>query len=298
MSTSDASLAGKVAVITGAASGIGLGLAMKAARLGMTVVLADVEEGPLESATKAVHDLGVPVLAHRTDVSQRDGMLSLAEIVRDKFGSPWLLCNNAGVCRFNQAWNISATEWDWIIGVNLMGVVNGLLAFLPMMKAADAGHIVNTASSAGLFVMPGSAAYCASKHAVVGLSEALYRELQVVGSGVGTSVLCPKLVQSNILTADRNAPGSAADREAARTRDITFPDGLSVQDLEAKSPDEIAELVFSAVRENRFWILPHSDSMRESVLRRFEDALDEVNPRDETTDRVATVVSLHQSGLG
>lgn len=282
---------GRVAVITGGASGIGLGLALRAAHEGMDVALADVEEEPLVQALKQIEATGVRAIAVRTDVSDPTQMRRLSDQVEQRLGVPWLLCNNAGVNKFKKLWEYSAAEWRWILGVDLQGVINGISAFVPDMVSRNAGFVVNTASAAGLYATPGSAPYSTAKHAVVGLSECLWRELQLINSSVGVSVLCPKLVATNMSNATRNEPGTR------RTADTATPSQPKAPLMDVLTPAAIADGVFDAIRCRKFWILPHAQTMRETVLHRFEQAILGINPDDRSEDRLSTLLSGRRAGL-
>src|SRR5947209_6277182 len=213
---------GRVAVVTGAASGIGFALAERAASEGMTVVLSDVEATALEAAAARLKARGFNVLAHRVDVSNEAEVEGLAARAYSEFGAVHLLCNNAGVIdRPRPAWEHSVADWQWVLSVNLWGVVHGLRAFVPRMLAGgEEGHIVNTASMAGLITGGiGSAVYDASKHAVLSLSESLYKDLLIRQTKVSASVLCPGLVNTNIFAAERNRPAALGAAEVEPARD-------------------------------------------------------------------------------
>ena len=231
---------GKVAVVTGAASGIGRGMAERFAAEGMHVVLADVEAPALEAAEKEMAAAGASVLAVRTDVSSAADVGALAERTIERFGKVHVLCNNAGVGGGAGAWDTSIEDWQWVLGVNLWGVVHGVRSFVPLMIAGgEEAHIVNTASVAGLMPGAGGAGYTATKFAVVGYSEALYYELLMSGSArIGVSVLCPAATATNIIDSDRNRPGGPP--ELGITVDVGHclvvePDGV-VGALRAAAP--------------------------------------------------------------
>jgi NAD(P)-dependent dehydrogenase (short-subunit alcohol dehydrogenase family) len=253
---------GRVAVITGAASGIGYALSARAAQEGMTVVMADVETRALESAAATLRERGATIAAHRVDVSNEAEVEELAARAFDDFGAVHLLCNNAGVVsRQRPAWDYSVSDWQWLLNVNLWGVVHGLRSFVPRMLAGgDEGHIVNTASMAGLVTGGiGTAVYDATKHAVLSLSESLYRDLLIRQTKVSASVLCPGAVQTNIFASERNRPaalGAAEGVPPVSGLTTAFP-GNAIQ------PDEIAAQVFDAVRANRFYVLVAQPEMLE-----------------------------------
>src|SRR5215211_3201520 len=204
-------LRGRVAVVTGAASGIGLALAERAAQEGMTIVMADVEQQALASAADTLQKRGATVAAHRVDVTSEAEVEALAAWVFETIGAVHLLCNNAGVIsRQRPTWEYSVSDWQWLLGVNLWGVVHGIRSFVPRMLAGgEEGHVVNTASMAGLVTGGiGTAVYDTTKHAAVSLSESLYRDLLVRQTRVSASVLCPGAVQTNIFDAERNRPAA------------------------------------------------------------------------------------------
>jgi NAD(P)-dependent dehydrogenase (short-subunit alcohol dehydrogenase family) len=244
---------GRVAVITGAASGIGLALAERAAREGMSVVLSDIEAGPLEAAVEQVRGLGAKAIGHRVDVSKEADVEGLAERAYGEFGAVHLLCNNAGVLNRERAtWQHSVADWQWVLNVNLWGVIHGIRAFVPRMLAGgEEGHIVNTASMAGLITGgPGTAVYDASKHAVRSLSESLYRDLVVRQTKVSASVLCPGAVDTKIFEAERNRPSELAPAEGAVPESRVATGGMG-----QFPPEEMANQVFDAVRADRFYVL-------------------------------------------
>lgn len=253
---------GRVAVITGAASGIGFALAERAAKEGMTVVLSDVEAGALEKAEASLRDRGHRVASQRLDVSKEAEVEALAARVFEEFGAVHLLCNNAGVLNREQpTWEHSLADWEWVMRVNLWGVVNGIRAFVPRMLASgEEGHIVNTASMAGVITGGmGSAVYDASKHAVLSLTESLYKDLVTRTSKVSASVLCPGAVTTQIFQAERNRPAelAAAEGKPPESRHTTqFPN-------DTFPPEEMANQVFAAVRENRFYVLAAQTPMFE-----------------------------------
>ena len=268
--------AGQVAVVTGAASGIGLGLAERFARSGLDVVLADVDEPGLTAEAERVGATGVRTLAVVTDVSDPGAVEALAAATVERFGSVDVVCNNAGVVSLADPWSGPLAAWEWVVGVNLWGVIHGVRAFLPLLLARGQGHIVNTASMAGL--VPGfGPAYDATKHAVVGLTEDLYTTLRMTGLPIGVSVLCPGWVRTGILDAERNWP----ERMGAR------PDHGFGSDVVAthvrRAIDEgtpvaaVADAVADAVEAERFWVLPHRDFV-DIAVRRWHGIAEGVNP--------------------
>lgn len=247
-------------MVTGAASGIGLGMAERFAAEGMRLVMADVEDGALASAANQLKSSGAEVVAVVCDVSQRDDVAALASRTLDAFGAVHLVCNNAGVADTSGApvWAGSLADWEWVIGVNLWGVIYGLRAFVPLLLREPEGHVVNTASVAGL--VPGAlGSYSVTKHAVVALSESLRTELGAIGAHVGVSVLCPGVVRTRILDAERNRPAGAEERRGAAPNPGAQQvlDSLRERIPVGTPPSEIAACVVDAIRSNRLYVLPH-----------------------------------------
>jgi len=248
-------LVGKVAVVTGAASGIGKGMAERFAGEGMRLVLADIEPQPLAETAKVLADGGAEVLDVEADVADAAAVDHLADATYERFGAAHVLCNNAGVGAGGPLWEIELDDWQWVLGVNLWGVIHGIRSFVPRMVAAgEEGHVVNTASLAGLFSGPTMGPYNASKHAVVAISETLAMDLQSAAAPIGVSVLCPGFVNTRIFEADRNRPLGRFDdldperREMARQLITAGTD-----------PSVIAGHVVDAIRENRLHILTHPE---------------------------------------
>lgn len=238
--------AGQVGVVTGGASGIGLAMARAFGAQGLKLMLADIEESALATAADSLRVDGFDVATHVVDVSDAEAVDALAETTYETFGAANVVCNNAGVVSRHDAWG-SLDDWKWVIDVDLWGVVHGVHSFVPrMLDAGTPGHIVNTASTAGLLGFPGIASYTAAKHAVVGLSTSMHHELATTALGV--SVLCPGLVTTRIGSSDRNRPGT--DPEEVDDMEIAMTG-------EALPPDAVADEVISAVHSDRFWILPH-----------------------------------------
>ena len=268
--------AGKTAVVTGAANGIGLALSERFASAGMRVVLADVDEAALEAAAGTVGARGVETLTVRTDVSDEASVQALAAAAVERFGAVHVVCNNAGVMSSADPWFGSLSSWTWVMGVNFWGVVHGVRAFLPTLVAQGEGHIVNTASIAGL--VPGfGASYDASKHAVVAITEDLYLMMQQGGLPVGVSVLCPGWVRTKILDADRNWPAElGAEPPPTLGADVVLGHVRRVID-EGMPPAVVADLVAGAVEAERFWVLPHPEFV-DLAVRRWHDIAEGVNP--------------------
>jgi len=258
-------LAGKVAVVTGAASGIGRALAERFAAEDMRLVLADIERPVLEQTAKEIGALGVDVIAVPTDTSLEEDVNALAAQAFDRFGDVHLLCNNAGVgSRGLPIAELPLRDFEWVIGVNLFGVIHGLRAFLPQMRANDVGHIVNTASVSGLYHLPWMGPYNATKAAVVALSETLKFELDAEGSHVGVSVVCPGWTRTNISTAVRNRPERWAyelDTEQVRRMEEYKAKRREQRETIAIDPSAVADQVCAAVKENRFYVLTHPESV-------------------------------------
>lgn len=275
---------GKVAVVTGAASGIGRGLAEACAREGMKVVLADVDEAALSAAERELKDSGAETLAVRTDVSKAEDVEALARRTLEAFGAAHLLFNNAGVGAGTTVWESTLEDWRWTLGVNLWGVIHGVRTFVPLMlKQGDECHVVNTASMAGLVSGPALGVYKVTKHGVVSLSETLQCELAIIKAKIGVSVLCPGGVNTRILEAERNRP--AEMQSATVTVGPVHPavaqaDAMLRQLVEAgMPPSRVAEMVFEAIRDERFYILTHED-WKQYVRKRLNDILLGRNPSE------------------
>ena len=275
----------KTAVLTGAGSGFGLECARIGARLGMRLVLADVQADALEQATAEIRALGAEVLPFQLDVSKADQVEALGEATLARFGAPHLVFNNAGVGAGGLVWENSARDWEWVFGVNVMGVAHGVRVFTPMMLAAAKadpswrGHIVNTASMAGLLTPPNMGIYNASKHAVVALSETLYQDLALVTEQIGASVLCPFFVATGIHTSERNRPADLAGGETSRSQLVGQAMIGKAVGAGKVSAAEVAQLVFDAVAANQFYIYSHPRAIG-SVQVRMDDILQQRNPTD------------------
>jgi NAD(P)-dependent dehydrogenase (short-subunit alcohol dehydrogenase family) len=274
------SFQGKVAVVTGAASGIGRALTERFAAEGMKVVLADIEADALAQAERDLRAQGTEVLAVRTDVSRAGDVEALAEQTLAAFGAVHVVCNNAGVSAGKPAWELTIADWEWVLGVNLWGVIHGVRTFVPiMLRQGTEGHVVNTASLAGLLPLPFSAPYTVSKFGVVAFSDSLSQELAFAKARVKVSVLCPGWVRTNILTAARNRPGrfendAAIDAAADSLELQAWGDQARAAIDNGMPPAEVAAHVLQAIREERLYILPHTDfddyirARTESILAR------------------------------
>jgi len=271
VSVTDPIAPGRVAVVTGAASGIGFGLAERLAAEGMHVVLADVEEPALAKAATALAESGASVLPVVTDVADLSAVEALRDAALSQFGAVHVVCNNAGVGgSHGPLWECPPGEWDWVLGVNLNGVMNGVRAFMPVLLNQDAGHLLNTSSIFGVFA-GALGPYAVSKHAVAALTETLYFNLKSQGiAHVGVSVLCPGAVRTQFGTSSRNRPawaGPAAPGDEAERASAERFEQLSVL---GASPAEVAGLVLDGIRSRRFYILT-SDNRNGAVLRRGEE---------------------------
>ncbi len=264
-------LAGKVAVITGGASGIGKAVAWRAAAAGMKVVLADIEEAVLEETASALAADGADVLAVVTDVADAGSVHALRDRTLQHFGGAHLVHNNAGVGVGGPIWEITEEEWRWILGVNLWGVVHGINAFVPLLLEQGEGHVVNTASIAGLSSTPGLGPYTATKHAVVAMSESLYKDLRAIDAPIGVSVLCPGFVQTGIGRSDRNRPSWAPEHDPATAAERTsFIQAMVDAGID---PSTVADRVFDALGEGTFYILTHPE-MKPALALRHEDIIE------------------------
>jgi len=270
-------LNGRVAVVTGGASGIGFGLASAFAAEGMKVVVGDIEEPALDEAVAKLEVSGAEVLGVRTDVSDDSSVAALAAAAVERFGAIHVACNNAGVGGGGLSWEAPLDTWQWVLGVNMWGVIHGIRAFVPVLMQQDEAHIVNTASIAGLAAGPFMGPYNASKHAVVALSETLYHEMAMTAPQVKVSVLCPGWVKTRIADSARNRPGGD-------TSDATeAPARVLLQSVLERGmpPEELAAIVLDAIRAEQFWILPHDDTepfWRGFVNGRAQALIDRANP--------------------
>src|SRR5947209_1161181 len=270
-------LKGKIAVVTGAASGLGRAMALALADEGMHVALGDVAD--TSDVFGAIEVKGVSALSMKLDVSKGADVEAFAALVERDLGPPFLVCNNAGVSPLGAAWETSAGDWQWILGVNLWGVIHGIHSFVPRLMKRNEGHVVNTASVAGLISPPGSGAYNVTKHAVVALSETLHHDLRERGSAVGVSVLCPAYVPTGIADSERNRP-------AGLEPTVKSPETIARQQMLKKavasgrlSADDVAKAVVQAVKEDRFYVLTHP-RIKGAIAARMEDILQERTPRN------------------
>ncbi|HEY0064847.1 MAG TPA: SDR family oxidoreductase [Telluria sp.] len=276
----------KVAVITGGASGLGREFALKAAELGMQLVLADVQQDALDATQAELEGKGATVLAMLCDVRHEEQVQALADATMAKFGAVHLVFNNAGVGSAGLIWENSVKDWEWVLGVNLWGVIHGVRIFTKLMLESAArdpayeGHIVNTASMAGLLNAPTMGVYNVSKHAVVSLSETLYHDLQLVEAPIGASVLCPYFVPTGISQSHRNRPADVAMTGAA-TASQKVAQAMTVKAVESGkvSAAEVAQITFEAIRDNQFYIYSHPGALG-GVADRMDEIVHHKNPSD------------------
>lgn len=289
---------GKVAVITGGASGFGKEFARIGAQLGMKLVLADVQEDALDSTVAEFKAQGVQVIGLRTDVSKAEQVQALADATMTAFGEVHLLFNNAGVGAGGLLWENTEKDWDWVLGVNLYGVIHGVRIFTPLMLAAAQkdpsfrGHIVNTASMAGLLNPPAMGVYNVSKHAVVSLSESLYQDLSLVTEQVHCSVLCPYFVPTGISQSQRNRPAGLSN-DAPPTRSQLVSQALSDKAVNSGkvTAADVAQMTFDAIRDESFYIYSHPQALA-TVRHRMEDIVNQRNPGDPFGDKPEVRASL------
>ena len=272
-------LKGKVAAVTGAASGLGRSMALAFAAEGMDLALADVDEVNLSSVQDEVLAKGVRAITLKVDVSNAQQLEIFRDQTLTRLGGVHVVCNNAGVSPLGAVWENTPADWQWILGVNLWGVIHGVRAFAPHLIKQDEGHIVNTASVAGLISPPGSGAYNVTKHGVVALSESLYHDLRERNSKVGVSVLCPAYVPTGIVDSERNRPKDlpiSTKSEATLAREAMLRKAVTSGKISA---DQVAQAVLAAIRDERFYILTHP-RIKGAIQARMEDILHDRAPRD------------------
>lgn len=276
-----AELTGKVVVVTGGASGIGRGIAEEAMALGANVVVSDVEQDALDAVARDLANGGGEVLAVRTDVTQLDQVELLRKESVERFGRVDMVFNNAGVAAPNLISDVSISDWRWVLDVNLWGVIHGVHAFLPLLIEQGSGHIINTASSAGLMPFPTMGTYVVSKYGIIGLSEVLYHEQSLQQTGVQVSVIIPGPTTSNLRFSARNRPDLSLDeQEALRQKErVEGEAGLGkTSEWQAISANDAAREVFAAVAENKFWILSHDEAIP-GIVERSERLVSGQEPR-------------------
>ena len=295
--------AGKTAVITGAGSGFGLALARLGAKLGMKLALVDVQKDALDAVCAELQTTGTPVMARRVDVADGGQMQALANDVGAQWGAPHLVFNNAGVAAGGLVWENTEADWDWVLGVNLKGVVHGVRLFTPMMlQAAKAdpnwrGYIVNTASMAGLLTPPNMGVYNVSKHAVVALTETLYQDLQLVTTQISTSVLCPYFVPTGISLSQRNRPTHLPAEAMTASQRIGQAMSEKAVGSGKVSAEDVAQMVFDAVAADRFYIYSHPKALG-NVRLRVDAILNGDNPPDPFAERPDIGAQLRQALQG
>ena len=274
-------LAGKVAVITGAGGGIGAALAHAFAREGMRIVVSDIDERAAAITAADIASGGGEAISARVDVARQQDLDDLANRAWDRFGSVDILCNNAGIVpsgRYRPVWEFPLEDWRWALDVNLMGVVHGLRSFMPRMIAQNSeGHVVTTASVAGLVSGSGSAVYSASKHGAVRATEALYASLQEMGSPIGVTLLCPGLVNTSIYNSERNRPAGLMPEQGVAEETAELQSIADSLYRDALSPGDVAAMVIKAIRNQQFYLLT-SDNFDAPVRERFEALLARRNP--------------------
>jgi len=276
---------GKTAVLTGAGSGFGLECARIGAARGMNLVLVDVQQDALDAAAAEAQAAGAQVLARKVDVSNAAQMESLADAVKERFGAPHFVFNNAGVGAGGLVWENTVADWDWVLGVDLMGVVHGVRLFTPMMLEAAAkdpayrGHITNTASMAGLLTAPNMGIYNAAKAAVVSLTETLYQDLRLVTDQIGASLLAPYFVPTGITKSERNRPDHDVNRKPTKSQLIGQAMGDKAVSSGKVTAPEMAQKVFDAISANQFWVFSHPGALG-NVQSRMESIVQIAQPAD------------------
>ncbi len=278
-------LDGRVAVITGGASGMGLAFAHRSAAAGMKVAIADIEEPALDAAVDGLREVGADVLGVRCDVADAHSVHALAAAVDDAFGAAHVVCLNAGVALSGPLHEQSLADWQWILGVNLMGIVHGLDAFLPGLVERDEGHVVVTASVAGHTAYPNLGPYSATKHAAVAIAECLHNEQAAAGSQVGVTALCPGFVATGIFDSARNRPEVLADAlaEAPSDEEVAAREAfLEMITTEALRPEQVADMVHDAVVSNTFWVFTDARHV-DNIGNRHEEIRTRTNPTEGRT---------------
>ena len=274
------SFAGKTAVITGAGSGLGLALARALAGEGARVVLGDINAADLAAAETSIHALGAECTSCVTDVAWKGSVEALAARAKSHYGRVHLLFNNAGVAVNGPLWESTEADWEWLIGVNLMGIVHGICSFVPdMIDHGEVAHVINTASVAGLITPPGFSAYTVTKHAAVALSEVLYQDLKARTTQIGVSVLCPAYFPSRITDSDRNRPASLKNPDEKSGEPDNAIEAIVRHAVERGklSADDIARITLEGIRADRFYILPHPN-IKPSIEKRMQDILLDRSP--------------------
>ena len=272
---------GRVAVVTGGASGIGFALGEAFAAEGMKVVLGDIEAPALDEAVEKLAATGAEVIGVRTDVSDAAQVQALADAAVERFGAIHIACNNAGVGAGGLSWEAPLDTWEWVLGVNLWGVIHGTRAFVPVIIRQGEGHVVNTASVAGLVAGPFMGPYNASKHAVVALTETLHHELAMMAAHVHASVLCPGWVQTRIADSARNRPAEDTSEPEPTSSAVGFAQLLQPLLDNGMPPADVAAKVLTAIRAEQFWVLPHDDTEEfwvEFVNKRARSLTERTNP--------------------
>jgi len=283
---------GKTAVITGAASGFGLETSRLAARAGMNIVMADVQQEALDKAAAEIESLGAKVLPFRLDVSKADQVEAMGRATLERFGAPHFVFNNAGIGSGGLIWEHTAKDWEWIVGVNLMGVAHGIRVFTPMMLAAAQkdpayeGHIVNTASMAGVVNMPNMGSYNVTKNAVVSMSETLFQDLSLVTDQIHCSVLCPFFVPTGIIHSEKLRPAEMGDEGNKPTKSQLIAKALGEKAVTSGklTAADVARMVMDAVANDKFYIFSHPHALG-AVQTRLEDIMLGRNPSDPFKDR-------------
>ena len=267
-------LRGKVAVVTGGASGIGKGIATQFVAEGMRVIIADIEQDALDKTAAQIGAVGVPV-----DVSDLGSVQALARAAQELYGTVHVVCNNAGIGPMAAIKDLTMDDWHWMLGVNLYGVIHGVHTFLPVLRAnPDGGHIVNTASMAGLSTAPFMSVYDVTKHGVVALSESMYKEFEATGTPIRVSVVCPGLINTSIMRSSRNRPPELADEGKAGPMAQAFGQNLADRLTRGYPPSEVADQVLRGIREKRFYIVPAQPEVREAATIRAKDIIELRNP--------------------